>query len=67
MGFSLLCGLCQISRVLNITFSHFQKAGLDFLEAAHEQGPSGGQTMTQEPTATTNQPLLDDKSSQEPR
>ncbi|XP_030843990.1 uncharacterized protein LOC763160 [Strongylocentrotus purpuratus] len=37
--------------------------GLDFLEAAHEQGPSGGQTMTQEPTATTNQPLLDDKSS----
>ncbi|XP_030843995.1 uncharacterized protein LOC105440380 [Strongylocentrotus purpuratus] len=37
--------------------------GLDFLEAAHAQGPSGGQTMTQEPTATTNQPLLDDKSS----
>ncbi|XP_030844334.1 uncharacterized protein LOC105443368 [Strongylocentrotus purpuratus] len=38
--------------------------GLDFppkIEAA--QGPSGVQTMTQEPTLTIDQPLLDDKSS----
>eukprot|EP00057_Strongylocentrotus_purpuratus_P017859 XP_011672333.1 PREDICTED: uncharacterized protein LOC105442168 [Strongylocentrotus purpuratus] len=39
-------------------------AGLDFPKAAHAQGPSGGQTMTHEPTSTTNQPLLDDKSSE---
>ena len=68
MGCSSLCVLSQITRVLNITFFYFQNAGrltgLDFppkIEA--EQGPSGVQTMTQEPTSTIDQPLLDDKSS----
>ena len=49
-------------------FFHFQKAGeltgLDFprkIEAV--QGPTGGQTMKQEPSATNVQPLPDDTSS----